>query len=161
MTERNAIKDFASQKKIILGGCNVSEVKKIYKKVFLRAKIYETDSNTAELTKFVINCFLATKVSFFNEMYQICDKMSIDYNQVIKLVLTDKRIGESHVSVPGFDGHLGHGGSCFPNNVNILIHEMLKLGIKPTMLQATREKNLEVRPEQDWLLLKGRTVLDD
>jgi UDPglucose 6-dehydrogenase len=161
LTERNAVEDFKNQDKIILGGTPeaTSMVKDYYEQVFPNAKIYQTTTTAAEMTKFVINCFLATKVSFFNEMYQVCNKLDIDYDEVLNLTLTDKRIGSSHTKVPGWDGFFGYGGSCFPANINIMINEVIKLGVEPEMLKAAWKKNLEVRPEKDWELLEGRCVV--
>lgn len=161
LTERNANEDFKNQTKIILGGNekHTGEVAYVYKEVKPSLTVHETDTNTAEMVKFTINCFLATKVSFFNEMYQVCQASNINYDDMIALTLLDKRIGESHTSVPGWDGRLGFGGSCFPANINIMIHKMLDFDIKPVILKATWDKNLEVRSEKDWESLKGRCVV--
>lgn len=161
LTERNAVEDFKNQDKIILGGAleATSMVRDYYEQVFPEAKIFQTSTTAAEMTKFVINCFLATKVSFFNEMYQVCEKLNINFDEVRNLTLTDKRIGESHTKVPGWDCSFGFGGSCFPANINIMMNEMLKLGVEPDMLKAAWKKNLEVRPEKDWELLEGRCVI--
>lgn len=163
LTERNAVEDFKNQTKVILGGNkdDTDIVKEIYECGLPGVTVYQTDTSTAEMVKFIVNCFLSTKVSFFNEMNQVCKKLNIDYNESINLSLLDPRIGYSHVQVPGFDGHYGFGGSCFPANINIMIDEMLKLNLKPTILQAVWDKNLEVRPEKDWELLKGRCVIEN
>ena len=120
--------------------------------------IIKTGSTTAEMVKYFANCFLATKVSFANEMKQFCDKKNIDYDKVVEYALYDNRIGQSHLGVPGPDGKLGFGGSCFPKDINALIHEMKKEDVNPSMLEATWKKNLLVRPEKDWEKLKGRAV---
>lgn len=161
LTERNAEQDFKNQTRIILGGPleAVNAVAETYETVFQHVPIFKTDCTTAEMVKFVINCFLATKISFFNEIYQVTQKLNVNYNEMIKLSLLDNRIGESHTQVPGWDGNLGFGGSCFPANINILINEVIKLGIDPKVLQAVWDKNLEVRPGKDWELLEGRCVV--
>lgn len=160
LTERNANQDFATQKNIILGGDpkTTIQVKKIFIDIFPDAFINETDFETAEMVKFTTNCFLAAKVSFFNEMYQVCKALNVDYDKMIEITLLDERIGRSHTQVPGWDGHFGFGGSCFPANINIMIACAQKLGIDMTMLKACWEKNLMVRPEKDWELLKERCV---
>lgn len=160
LTERNAREDFLGQTKIVLGGNreHTEIVAEYYQVVFPNATIHQTDTSSAEMMKFIINCFLASKVSFFNEMSQVCEKLGISYEGVRKLAILDERIGESHTRVPGWDGHKGAGGSCFPANQAIMKRRMEELGIKPTMITASIEKNLEVRPEKDWELLKGRCV---
>jgi len=160
LTERNANWDFAHQESIILGGYPgiTAQVRDMFRRVFPQVIIRETDFTTAEMVKFTINCFLATKISLFNELYQCCDKLHIDYDQMVKLALLDERIGESHTKVPGWDGHFGFGGACFPANINIMIEKAKELGIDAKVLKACWDKNLEVRPEKDWEKLKGRCV---
>ena len=93
------------------------------------------------------NCFLATKVSFFNEIYQICRKLGIDYDEVMKGVILDGRIGNSHYTVPGTHG-LGFAGSCLIKDINALIKKAIELEISPTVMLGVVEKNLEVRGEE-------------
>jgi len=160
LTEANFINDFKNQNRIIIGGPRPATtiVKNMFRKVFQEVTIVKTGSNTAETVKYFTNCFLATKVSFANEMKQICDEVNVDYDKVIEYGLYDKRIGRTHLSAPGPDGKSGFGGSCFPKDLNALIHVAKENGVKPTVLQAVWEKNLEVRPERDWEKLKGRAV---
>jgi len=127
-------------------------------KVFQDVTVIKTGSDTAEMVKYFTNCFLATKVGFANEMKQICDQHTIDYDKVVEYALYDKRIGTSHLSTPGPDGKMGFGGSCFPKDLNALVVVAKQCGVDPKILQAVWEKNLEVRPEKDWELLKGRAV---
>ena len=127
-------------------------------KVFQDVTVIKTGSDTAEMVKYFTNCFLATKVGFANEMKQICDQHAIDYDKVVEYALYDKRIGTSHLSTPGPDGKMGFGGSCFPKDLNALVVVAKQCGVDPKILQAVWEKNLEVRPEKDWELLKGRAV---
>jgi len=160
LTEANYIDDFRNQSRIIIGGPRPAstKVKNIFKKVFQNTPIIKTGSNTAEMVKYFANCFLATKVSFANEMKQFCDKKDIDYDKVVEYALYDARIGRSHLEVPGPDGRLGFGGSCFPKDVNALIQEMKKEDVNAGVLKAVWRKNLSVRPEKDWEKLKGRAV---
>jgi len=160
LTERNANQDFERQNRVIIGGeSNITaQVKSIFAKIFPLAEIRETDPTTAEMVKFTINCFLATKISLFNELYQFCERLDISYSDMVGLTLLDERIGESHTAVPGWDDHFGFGGSCFPANVNIMISCAQELGIDAKMLKATWDKNMEVRPEKDWEKLKGRCI---
>lgn len=158
LTEVNAVKDFLEQDRIILGGKKLKAVSKIYKKVFPNVPIYKTDIKTAMMMKYMTNCFLATKVSFANEMYQICQKLDIKYNEVKDLVLLDKRIGKTHLNCPGLNNKFGWGGSCFPKDLNSLMFLEKENDIDTKVLKGAWEKNIEVRPEKDWERLKGRAV---
>ena len=162
LTEANAVNDWKNQNRIILGGLNkvTAKVKPIFKKVFPQVPIVKTDSKYAEMVKYVINTFLATKVSFANEIYQLCKVMDIDYDKVIEYAQYDDRLGKSHWSVPGPDGELGFGGHCFPKDVQALIYEAFQLGLQPMMLTATLGKNDEVRGERDWEKMDGRAVIN-
>ena len=165
LTEANHIEDFKNQKRIILGGdgCKeaLTQVKSMYMKQFPTVPYVLCGSLEAELTKYFCNCFLATKVSFANEMKQFCDALGADYERVVESSVYDDRVGKSHLAVPGPDGRRGFGGSCFPKDVNALIFSMKKEGIDPILLSSVWQKNLEVRPEKDWEELKGRAVTDD
>ena len=163
LTEANAEEDFKNQNRIIVGGhpSNCSKAQEIYKVVFPNVEYFTTTFITAELIKYFINCFLATKVSFANEFYQICELLEADYSRVLSGVLLDKRIGSTHLKVPGPDGDLGFGGHCFPKDLNAMIHTAVDLGISPALLKATKIKNAEVRSNKDWEKMKGRAVSDD
>ena len=160
LTENNAIQDFLNTNRVILGGAKkaTTAVKKIYMKVFPSTPVIETDSTTAEMVKYITNTFLATKVAYANELYQICSKFNVDYEKTIELSKYDERLGYTHWAVPGHDGHYGFGGSCFPKDLNCLVHIAKLVGVKPMVLTAAWKKNLEVRPERDWENLKGRAV---
>ena len=163
LTEANFIEDFKNQNRIILGGLKTitANIKQIYIEIFPKAEIIETDSTHAEMVKYFANTFLATKVSFANEMKMICDKLDIDYNKVVEYATYDDRLGNSHWSVPGPDGKLGFGGSCFPKDINALISVASELGIDSKMLKSDWKINLKVRPEKDWETLKGRAITND
>ena len=161
LTEANAVKDYENQNRIILGGQNNETLKlnSIFSTVFPAAKIINTNSTDAEMVKYTTNSFLAMKVSFANEIYQICQKIKVDYDKVIKYTIEDDRLGRSHWKVPGPDGDFGFGGHCFPKDINALIKIALDNNISPKMLKATNEKNKEVRINKDWENMKGRAVV--
>ena len=161
LTEANAVEDFRNQNRIILGGVPeaTEAVSELYEKVFSGVLIERTCSEIAEFVKYFSNVALATKVSLANELKQIADKLNVDYDIAVELATLDKRLGLTHWGVPGPDGHLGFGGSCFPKDLNGLKFLAKELGVKTTMLDAAWEKNLEVRPEEDWKELKGRAVV--
>ena len=161
LTEANAVQDFENQTRIILGGPRTSttKLKTVFSKVFPKATIIKTDSTYAEMVKYVTNSFLATKVSFANEMYQICGGLEIDYDKVIEYATYDERLGKSHWSVPGPDGDFGYGGHCFPKDVKALIDLSHDLNVSPRILTSVDCKNNEVRENRDWEGMKGRAII--
>ena len=123
--------------------------------------VLETNYETAEMIKYMSNCFFATKVSFMNEMYQIAEKSNVNWDDAVAGFVADGRIGHSHLGVPGHDDKFGFGGSCFPKDIQAMINFGDENGVDVKVLRATWEKNLEVRPEQDWKELRGRAVVDE
>jgi len=163
LTEANFIDDFKNQNRIIIGGerPSTTKLRQVYSLAFPNAKIVKTGSITAEMVKYFTNTFLATKVSFANEMKQICDGLNIDYDKVVEYSTYDERLGKSHWAVPGPDGKLGFGGSCFPKDLNALIHLARNLETSLNTIGGAWDTNLDVRPEEDWKELKGRAVVDE
>ena len=162
LTEANFIDDFKNQNRIIIGGerPSTTKLRQVYSLAFPNVPIIKTGSITAEMVKYFTNTFVATKVSFANEMYQICGRLGIDYDKVVEYSTYDERLGKSHWAVPGPDGHYGFGGSCFPKDINALIQLGLELDMTPEVLMAAWETNLEVRPEEDWRELIGRAITE-
>tara|TARA_B100000902_G_scaffold3377_1_gene4315 strand:- start:8013 stop:8846 length:834 start_codon:yes stop_codon:yes gene_type:complete len=160
LTERNAVKDYDNQKRIILGGPRptTTELKQIFSKVFPKATIIKTDSTHAEMVKYLTNTFLSTKVSFANEIYQLCNKLNIDYDKVVEYATYDERLGKSHWGVPGHDGDFGFGGHCFPKDLAALLHLTIQMGTINNVLLATSNTNDDVRKNRDWEGMKGRAV---
>lgn len=165
LREASALDDMRNQNRIVLGGPrpHINKVKQIFQTAFPKVPLTKTSSTTAEMVKYVTNCFLATKVAFANEISQICEKLddnglNIDYDKVVEYARHDPRLGDSHWSVPGPDGHKGFGGSCFVKDINALMHMSRQLGIEPKVMMGAWEKCLEVRPERDWEKLIGRAV---
>ena len=112
------------------------------------------------MVKYFANCFLANKVSFANEMFEICKGLKIDYDKVVEYVKYDERIGYSHLNVPGPDGDLGYGGHCFPKDIGALISLAHDLNVQPRMLTATECKNNDVRTNRDWEKQVGRAIIN-
>lgn len=174
LTEANALNDMRNQNRIILGGPRpwINEVKMVFQTAFPGVPLIKTSSTTAEMVKYVTNCFLATKVSFANEMAQICNALdgngfNVDYDKVVEYAKYDKRLGDSHWAVPGpvatHDGRYvkGFGGHCFPKDLNALRYIAKKhCGVDTKVLDGVWEKNLEIRPpeDRDWEHMQGRAV---
>ena len=161
LTEANSIEDFKNQNRIILGGPRpaTTKVRRIFKKAFPRVNIIKTGSTIAEMVKYFTNCFLATKVSFANDMYDICGGLGIDYDKVLEYSLYDNRIGNTHLEVPGPDGDRGFGGHCFPKDLNALIKLAESIGLEPQILECVKSTNDSVRENRDWEKQKGRAVI--
>ena len=164
LTERSAKFDFINQSRFIVGGSwgNTTAVEQLYKWRFGESTpVIRTNYQTAELIKYMNNCFFATKVSFLNEMYQIAEKCGANWEEAVDGFVRDGRIGYSHMNVPGPDGKFGFGGSCFPKDIQAMINFAESLDVNPTTMKGVWEKNLDVRPEEDWKELKGRAVVDE
>tara|TARA_B100001175_G_scaffold309203_1_gene310581 strand:- start:2132 stop:2995 length:864 start_codon:yes stop_codon:yes gene_type:complete len=161
LTERSANFDFINQTRIILGGLkeNTDKVANLFKWRFGNSiPIIQTNFESAELIKYMTNTFLATKVSFLNEMKLLSNKIDGDWENIIDGFVRDGRIGHSHLNVPGHDGKFGFGGSCFPKDIQAIIHFGESLNVEMSVLKGAWETNLKVRPEKDWEKLKGRAV---
>ena len=162
LTEANAVDDFETQTRIILGGSikSTTLLKQLYSSIFRKtSKIIKTDAKTAELVKYVTNTFLSTKVSFANEIYDLCGGIGLDYDKVIEYATYDERLGLSHWGVPGPDGDRGFGGHCFPKDLSALIKITEDLNTRNNVLVATQKTNDEVRSNRDWEQMKGRVVV--
>lgn len=159
LTEKNFIKDFIEQDRVLLGYTTdivlrPDKVYSLYEEFFKQRKsptrIYIADSSVCEMTKYMGNAFLSTKVSFCNEMKEICEASNINYEEVADLVALDKRIGYSHMKVPGHDGKHGFGGSCFPKDISALIKFAKDHEIDPMIVESVWTKNLLIREEYEW-----------
>ena len=152
MTERSAKFDFINQSRFIIGGDPkfTNMVAQLYKWRFGNtAPIIQTNFETAELIKYMNNCFFATKVSFLNEMKILSQKIGADWDTSVQGFVSDGRIGHSHIQVPGPDGKLGFGGNCLPKDVKAILEFSKKLGINLNTIEGAWETNLDVRPKED------------
>lgn len=166
LTARKNLIDAITPARIILGGKAefTSKVKELYEYRFGHSiNIFETDSQSSELVKYSANIFFSMKVLFFNNIYDICEKLNLDYNNIKDMVAADGRIGNSHLDVPGhdvfmFNGQLQRGisGSCFAKDINALINYMKALGLDASMLEAAWNLNVnKYRQSKDWEKIPG------
>jgi nucleotide sugar dehydrogenase len=161
LTEKTAKLDMLTQSRIVIGGSNplkVHKVKELFETRFGNKHYVITDSNSAELIKYMANNFLTVKIAFMNEYYDLVEKIGGDWNQIVEGFTSDPRIGNSHTQVPGHDGKRGFGGTCFPKDINAIIEFSKQNDVEMSTLEAAWKTNLKVRPEQDWKQLKGRAV---
>jgi len=171
LTERHARFDFLNQSRIVLGfetdlsdgqrNLTVNKVKKLYNARFSGNNFITTNYETAEMIKYFNNLFFAVKVSFMNEMKMVAEKTgTINWEKAVRGFVSDGRVGDSHLQVPGPDGKLGFGGSCFPKDINAFTTFAESIGLDLAVLKGAWKTNLNVRPEKDWEELKGRAISD-
>ena len=160
LTERTAKLDILTQARIILGGDEklTLRVKALFEDRFMNRHFIHTDSKTAEFIKYMNNTYFATKVSIMNEFYRLANLIDVNWEDALYGFASDGRVGDSHLHVPGPDGKVGFGGTCFPKDINALINMANDVGVNMNVLEAAWKTNLEVRPEQDWNKLKGRAI---
>ncbi len=141
LAEGTAVANFFAPDRVVLGSSNpeaADAVAELYRP--LNAPILSTDMRTAEMVKYASNAFLATKISFMNEIAAICDQLGADVKDVADGMGYDPRIGRLHL-YPG----LGYGGSCFPKDVRALEYMASIHGFHPQLLRAVMDINRDVR----------------
>ncbi len=142
LKEGTSVEDFMKPDRIIIG-CDNDQAYKVMKKIYAPFvlndhPILRMDIVSAELTKYASNAFLATKISFMNEIARFSEKTGADVTQVRKGMTKDKRIGESFL----YSG-VGYGGSCFPKDVQGLIYQSRALGLSADIITAVHKVNEE------------------
>jgi UDPglucose 6-dehydrogenase len=169
LTEKNWAYDFKHCSQWILGTDNnvtYTRVQHMFDLAYNNGRgsvvnkdVIKSVPSEAEFVKYVKNCFLATKVSFFNEIHDLCESLGLDFRNVRDLACADERIGSGHAHVPGHDGRRGFGGTCFPKDMAALLH-LLQSSEKPSfIIKAALSRNNQIdRPDKDWAADKGRAV---
>jgi UDPglucose 6-dehydrogenase len=172
LREGSAVYDTFNPDRIVLGSTSkraIAMMQELYAPIVERqvaedkslppVPMLVTDINSAEMIKYAANAFLATKISFINEVANICDRVGADVNQVAKGIGLDSRIGNKFLHAG-----IGWGGSCFPKDVSALIHTADDYGYEAQLLKATvnvnqRQRLIAVEKLQQALkILKGKTV---
>lgn len=173
LTEKNWKDDFINNKNWLFGIYNNCplEVKntftKLVSELILSAynnqkikynNIIFGNNKEIELSKLIRNTFLSTKISYFNEIYDLCSTLQINYDNMIEYVKLDDRIGSSHMACPGHDGLRGFGGTCFPKDTICLYNQLNSNNINSYILQAVLDRNENHdRIIRDWLKDIDRT----
>ncbi len=160
LREGSAIGDFMNPHRTVIGSFDRDAANKVAQlHLPLRAPIVITDLRTAEMIKYASNAFLATKISFINEIAEICEAYGADVKEVAAGMGYDARIGRHFL-----DAGLGWGGSCFPKDVKALAYMAEKKGIEPRILNNVmnvnydRRKNVVKWTEQMVGSLRGKTI---
>jgi UDPglucose 6-dehydrogenase len=141
LSEGYAVRDFQHPDRVVLGSTDRSAAQRVAELYLpLRAPIVITDLYTAEMIKYASNAFLATKISFINEIARICDLLGADVKEVAAGMGYDRRIGNQMLNAG-----LGYGGSCFPKDVKALAHMAAEAGLHPQLLDAVMKINQDQR----------------
>ncbi len=152
LAEGSAVHDFLQPDRVVLGGTNRDASEKVAQLYLpLRASIMITDLRTAEMIKYASNAFLATRISFINEIATICEKVGADVKEVAAGMGMDKRIGRAFLNAG-----IGYGGSCFPKDVKALTWMAEINGCHPQLLRSVMEINRDMRRQ---VLAKLRELL--
>jgi len=156
LTEVNAPWDVVHTDRVVVGAFDEGVALRLAKLhrglVGYKVKIYITDPTSAEMVKYMSNCFMATKVIYANEMKDLADKLGINYSDVAEMVAADRRIGISFLKTTPFKGF---GGKCFPKDTVALLALARKLKVDLSLLNTAWKKNLKIRPIRDWEEIDG------
>jgi UDPglucose 6-dehydrogenase len=153
LREGSAISDFLNPDRVVLGSLDREAAEKVAQLYLsLRAPIVVTDLRTAEMIKYASNAFLANRISFINEIANICEALGADVKEVAVGMGYDKRIGHHFL-----DAGVGYGGSCFPKDVKALAHMAAIHGRHPQLLRSVMEIN---RHQRRLVIQKLRTMLN-
>lgn len=149
LTAANAQADYLNQKFAIVGGSIRAyrhEAERIIKlSLPMLEQVVQCSIGEASLAKYAINTFLATKVIYMNELYQLASAAGLDYAKISRMIQLDGRIGHSHLQVPGPDGSFGFGGACFPKDTAALIKYAESLDVSLNVLDSAVKKNIFLR----------------
>tara|TARA_B100000963_G_scaffold361610_1_gene398087 strand:+ start:986 stop:1849 length:864 start_codon:yes stop_codon:yes gene_type:complete len=155
LREKHANLDFINSPMIIFGGkkdisAKVSQAY-INHSSCINAEHIFTDLKTASLIKYSINTFLASKVIFFNELHSIYEKLNVEesWDEIIKIISKDIRIGKTHMNVPGHDNKKGFGGACFPKDSLALSKYAKSLGVNLNALNSIIKINNNIRSDYE------------
>jgi len=149
LTAANAVRDYTSGQFAIIGG-RVKAYRDLAETIIRRSQldlkvVHHCTIAEASLAKYAINTFMATKVTFMNEMYALAKASDCDYTKIAHMIKSDVRIGNSHLQVPGPDGAFGFGGACFPKDTSALLKYAESVEVPLNVLDAAVKKNLILR----------------
>jgi len=148
LREKTAVEDFLNQTAVIISGKRIREFEKemsdLFKRILPNAEILFFDETmVTEMGKYIHNVFLATKVAFFNQVYEYCNNRGISYEAALTVAKSQGGVGAGHTTVPGPDGLRGFGGSCFPKDTEALLSSRKSADELTILKEAVRyNKNL-------------------
>lgn len=139
LTEKSALSDFIKPEFHIFGGSkeNTDLLRSMYESHSLcePCEVFEMSLEEASLAKYAINSYLAMKVTFFNQLYDVAEDIGANFSKVVKAVSKDSRVGSSHTRVPGFDSKRGFGGACFPKDTAALVNFTNKMSLIESVIE--------------------------
>jgi len=154
LTERNAKEDFIHAEFLILGGEDEEDLETVEQMYADHSRcdpcpVFKVDLEAASMVKYTLNCFMATKVLFFNQINDIYNKCGTKtpWSDFINIMKADSRVGESHMFVPGPDGRRGYGGACFPKDSAALVRYARDLNVPFTSLEEVVRANQVIRSQ--------------
>ena len=152
LTEKSANEQFINPPFHIMGGAHgdTQRLASMYKNYSLCAPcdVHEMTIKEASFVKYTINSFLATKVTFFNQIYDAAIDAGVNFSTIINAVGSDKRIGHSHTRVPGFDGKQGYGGACFPKDTAAFTNYSNKLTLIEKAITINNQYRLQYEKDE-------------
>ncbi len=153
LTQKNASADFLNPVRTVIGSDDeevAGRVVNLYKTILNKDQKYIIlDPTSAELTKYMSNLMLASKIMLANEFYFLAEKVGANYDEVRKAVEADPRIG-TFLRVPGWDGEFGFGQACFPKDMVGILGLAKKIDVDMPALKAIWDENLKIRKHRDW-----------
>ena len=155
LTQRNADDEFLNPKWIVMGGEkeDVWIVRDFYKTLWPDVPIAVTTAEGAMMAKYMCNCWFSAKVAIMNEFYRLWHSFKFEdgkWGDVVDAFSHDVRVGPTHLDVPGPDGDFGFGGTCFPKDLNALLHVAKSRDVVCNVMEAAWETNKVVRIKRDW-----------
>lgn len=167
LTERRAREDFINTEWIILGGDSkdTDELKKLYQFVYRSSPhniaYSEITAESAMMVKYMTNVWFSVKVTLMNEYFELWNsllnnnKVTGNWDDLVNAFSLDKRVGKTHLQVPGPDGLKGFGGKCFSKDLNAFIGMCDDIGSNSSLMKTAWNDNLTYREDYDWLRIDG------
>lgn len=150
LTEANYLDDFINADRTIIGSNDdlVSRrLVSLFKQRFPSTRIFQTDPTTAEMVKYMANIYFATKVIFANQIFDLCEKLGIKYEEVKSMAVADRRIFDSHLNITT---ERGFGGKCFPKDIIALLGLAEGLDVDLDLISTVWKINKKIRNGKDW-----------
>lgn len=152
LSAKTALEDFRNQKHILLGYTRYSKkaiikLEEMYRELLGDVEITVVDADEAALIKLGCNSFYATKIQYFTELYMLCNKLGVSYENVKDGMLRNGWINKNHTEVPGSDGKVSFGGMCFPKDIKALCSYMEEMNSTNSVLKGVIEERERLRDD--------------
>jgi UDPglucose 6-dehydrogenase len=156
LSAKTAVEDFEKQTHIVIGYTDYSKdsiniIKNFYEELFSNRineiTISITNCKVSGLMKLACNSFYATKIQFFTELYLLCEKMNLSFDEVKELMMKNNWINSHHTNIPGHDKTISFGGACFPKDISALNEFMISNNIPNKVISATIKERNEMRKD--------------